>query len=486
MNQVPEKEEILYKIWEEKKLNNIIRTVNGDNVTIIDIGERDGDFGGPDYKNARIKIGNFLYIGDIEIDVNYNNWKLHGHNINKKYNKTVLHLCLFNKFNHSYVYSQNGRKIPSVKLDDFIDKSILEEFRKDFNANTISNSKMRCSSLINGVDKQIIEGMLKQMGIERFKKKCDRVYHRLKELKYLKDVNLNEPVINYSLNPEFINKNFSGKDFDDIEIWQQLFYEMVFEALGYSKNKDIMLSLAQALPLNFIKKNTNEINIEMLECLLFNIAGLVPKETEVKSSYLARLEINWEHFKKEYDGRTFNEEDWHFFKLRPQNFPTLRLAGGARLIFSILKENLLLRIVKKINEINNEKVLMNSLRSIFIVKSDGYWCKHFVFEKETKERTKYFVGLSRANEIVINVILPYFSVYFDIYGNKYAAKKLLGIYNIIDQQNDNKIVSEVAESLQIKDLSNSSLYTQGMIDLFRHFCSKERCLECGIGEQIFS
>ena len=227
-----------------------------------------------------------------------------------------------------------------------------------------------------------------------------------------------------------------------------------------------------------------------VESILFNVSGLMPEvrnlpEEEV-SEYTMNLFKRWEELGKLYDGEKYDETDWHFFRTRPQNFPTIRIAGGAKYIEMILKQNMIGNIIKKIEEIRSTKVLISSLRSLMIVKARGFWKSHYIFDQSSKQEIKYFVGISRADEIIINVVIPFFMVYFDVFGNKALSKKVLSIYNSYDQRFSNKIIEDVAASIQTPDLLKKSIYAQGMIQLFRSYCSKDKCLQCEIGKIVFT
>jgi len=196
--------------------------------------------------------------------------------------------------------------------------------------------------------------------------------------------------------------------------------------------------------------------------------------------------LHWNSIKPFYDGKYMNETQWHFFRLRPQNFPTIRIAAGARIINEILHEDLIGVIAKKITEIQKLTVLINSLRSLFVIKSEGYWKNHYVFNQLAKNEIKYFVGATRADEIVINVILPFFAVYFEIFGNKILPKKIMKVYSIYEQKSENQIITDVGNALSLNEYINKTILSQGMIDLFRSYCSKGKCLECEIGKVAFN
>ncbi len=484
------KEHQLYDIWQKQNFDNSLQTLSGLDVTVLDVGELDCDNAGPDFKHARIRIGNLTYVGDIEIDTNYNDWKSHGHNIDKKYDKLILHVSLFNKNKQQYVYTRDGRKVPTLSLLNHIDKNVINKFNgnsEDHTGNKLS-SQLKCCSEIEHVDDNTKRRYVSQLGIVRFDKKCKRIFSRLKELVFINEKQIKEPVIGYDLSQSFQERKFTHDDFKDKKLWEQVLYEIVFEALGYSKNKTIMMSLAQSANLGFLRKLGDD-NLK-IESALFNIAGLLPNSNklpdEETSEYTKSLNLKWEDIKTIYSGQTFCETQWHFFRQRPQNFPTVRIAGGTFLIHSILYENLIQKLIKKVKEIRKLSVLINSLRSLFVIKSRGFWQKHYVFDQPSQGEIKYFIGASRADEIVINVILPFLSVYFDIFGMEEYSKKVLKLYNIYDQRVDNKIVKEVAENLDMEEYLKKTIYTQGMIELFRTYCSKNKCLECEIGKVIFN
>jgi hypothetical protein len=335
------------------------------------------------------------------------------------------------------------------------------------------------------------EKFLQQLGTERFQKKCNKIYERLKELQFINELNLKEPVISYDLSSQFHERAFNHTDFVSKEIWQQLFYEFVFEALGYSKNKSQMNTLAQAANIKFLSRiESDGVILEKYEAALLYIGGLIQKKESVteniSAEYLEKLELHWNSIKPFYDGKYFDEAQWHFFRLRPQNFPTVRIAGGARFLHDLIKRNLIGTIIKKLTEIHNLTVLINSLRSLFVIRSDGFWKTHYVLDQPSSNDINYFVGASRADEIVVNVVLPFFSVYFDVFANQTFSKKILKIYNIYQQKSENQIINDMAVSLNMTEYAKRTVYAQGMIELFRSYCSKNKCLECDIGKVIFN
>ncbi len=481
----------LQNIWIKQSFISTLQTQSGDIVSVLDKGEHNTSSSGPDFKNARLRIGNLVYVGDVEIDSEYNNWKSHGHNIDSKYNKVVLHISLTNTNNHHYVYTKDGRKVPTLTLEKFVKKSLFEKANTEILINTEKRGGfIRCSSTSDAVESSSKKEFIAKLGIDRFNKKCDKIYQRLKELAYISELKLGEPTVKYSLHPEFVKKEFTSDDFKSKNLWQQLLYELLFEALGYSNNKEIMKKLAQSVTLNFISENSSINSSNAIESIYFNVAGLMPEVRNLPkgevSDYTASLTHEWESLGKKYDNAKFSETDWHFFRVRPQNFPTIRIMGGIHLVYLILNKNLIRTLIQKVEDIRKISVVINSIRSLFIIKSSGYWKKHYIFDQPSSKEIKYFVGFSRADEIVINIILPFLMVYFDIFKKEELSKKILHIYNHYEQRDDNKITREISESLGLPNIQKHTIYAQGIINLYRSYCTKNKCLECEIGKEIFN
>jgi hypothetical protein len=485
-------EKFLSEIWKKQNFSNNLFTKDGQKVEIIDYGTENTELGGPDFKNARIKIGNFTYFGDVEIDSYHSDWKTHGHNINKKYNKVILHAVLENDAYQPFVFTQEGRRIQSIclknclchELNSAIQEAILSERES-------RTTKLRCYELNNMMDSQDKLDILYDLGVNRFKQKCSRMYERIKEIAYVNKLQANEPMIKYTPDENFHNKIFTENDFADKDIWNQLIYESVFEALGYSKNKDIMFNLAKSVNINYLRKFYKENLFRLIiESILFNVSGLIPDITNLPDEdtieYVRTLKETWSNLKFKYDGKIFNSTHWHFFKLRPQNFPTIRLAGGCRFVYKIINEELFSKLLGIVRKTEDDNKMISEMRNLLIIKSEGFWQKHYVFEQSSKVPLNYFLGLSRVDEIIVNVILPSLALYYELFGMNEYTERAVKLYSNYYQNSENNLVDELSKTLNLNDAWKRSVLYQGMIELFRSYCSRDRCLECNIGKRIFN
>ncbi|MFA6598778.1 MAG: DUF2851 family protein [Ignavibacteriaceae bacterium] len=485
-------EKFFADIWKQQNFEKEIKTLEGESIQILSSGEENKDHSGPDFCNARIKIGNITYVGDVEIDTTHHDWKNHGHLINHHFNKVILHAVFANDSPHTHVITQGGRKIPTLVFGDYLSQSLSATIK-----NAIANeregrtNKIPCTELSDQINEKEKLDFLEELGIERFKKKCEKLITRLKELIYLKENKVTEPLVHYALPKEYYDKKLCYEELNDRQIWEQLFYELCFEALGYSHNKVSMLHLAQAVKLSFLRSFITSADFRITaEATYFSVSGLIPDVLHLKeedtSDYTRKLYQRWQEIKSSYDGQTFRETDWHFFQLRPQNFPTIRIAGGVLLVEQLLKQTLIPSIVKKIFEIHKPEFLIQNLRNLLIVRAEGYWKNHYVFDKPSREELKYFIGNTRVEEMLVNVVFPFAYVYFELFNKRHLAQKTLNTFSHISLTSDNSLVKEVSESLNLNTQWKRSVINQGMLELFRSFCSRDKCKECKIGEKVFN
>ena len=492
MNSQKLPEKFLSNIWKNQTSNRLFTTWDGKKIQIIDPGNENSQTDGPDFKNARIKIGDITFQGDIEIDSYHSDWRTHGHIFNKKYNKVVLHVILSEDHKHNYVVTRNGRKIPTIGLNSLMTPeskdSIQRAIREERNERLY---KIACEEVSDDITEKLKLEFIQSLGVLRFKKKCDKILQRLKELVYLKELNVKEPVIKYELDENFVKRTFTHTDFEDTTIWEQVFYEFVFEALGYTNNKDIMKKTAQSIDLGFMRKYCDDDNFEeILESIFFNVSGIVPSKVkfddEATTGYVRKLIEHWERIRENYDNKLFKKSQWNFAKLRPPNFPTIRIAGGIKLLKKMLKEDLVKNILLQCEEQNDVKKIETFLRNNIVVKGDGYWHNHYVFDGKPGTTINYFIGVARADDIIINVVLPFSSVYFEIFGRKEITDKIFRFYLKYYQKSESRLVNDISKALSVERKQNISVYHQGMINLYRNYCSQSKCLNCEIGKKVFN
>ena len=461
-------ESFICRIWEggTNYFNNL-RTVTGEPVEIIDFGKRNSD-GGPDYKDAKIIIGEKVFVGDVEVHRDFSGWAEHNHPKDSKYNSVILQVVLWDSKERTAPKPRKKRDIPTVILSKFLNRSINSVWREIIN-DPSEKFTLPCKGKTDDLPYTEINKWLLKLSMERLNLKTRRIKERL--------IELGKDVTGSTKPKDFLRK--SG-------LWEQVFYEYTFEALGFSKNKEPMLKLASGIRLEKIKsiisKGDNSINI--IQSLLYGCSGMF-FDLRNKDSYIDELKSLWERCKPQFKVQMVGKSEWQFFRLRPQNFPTLRIAYGSQLILKLIRENLFKNIILEFkNEDFEIKECKKNLVKLFEPETDKYWSMHYDFGKMSKTSFK-LIGEQRINDIIINVILPIVYLYSIVFEKNTVKTNVLAFYNQYKMKPDNSIVNvieqQVLDSNKIK--INTSALEQGAIQLYNFYCIRERCNECKIGER---
>ncbi len=421
------KEDFLHYLWKLKKfdLSNLISS-GGQKLSIIDFGTYNTD-SGPDFFNAKVQIDDTLWAGNIEMHVRSSDWIKHNHQTDKAYNNVILHVVYEDDLSISTQYDV---KIPTLELKNRIFKNDLKNYKLlRFNKDWVS-----CQKLFN-----ISSGFSRIRAVE--KALTDRLLTKSSRLKNI----------------------LTNKDND----WNDAFFVYLARYFGMKVNADAFEMLAGSLPYKTILKEKDE--LIKIEALLFGQSGLLEKEFE--DDYPQSLKQEYEHLKKKYKLSPIPVSIWKFSKLRPANFPTIRIAQLAKLLF----ENTAIfgSIIK------SEDV--DSIKRLFRVKVSDYWLNHYLFDEESIHRQKS-LGKSAINVLIINTVVPTVFLYGLLNNDEQYKQKAVDYLSEIAPES-NSIINKWADM----GFSISSAYdTQALLELKQNYCSKYRCLECPIGNDLMN
>lgn len=496
---VPER--FLRQIWKHRNFATpVLQTTDGQPIVIISPGKSNPD-GGPDFIDARIRVGNVLYRGDVELHQNCIDWSQHEHHLDPKYNSVILHVVFRRDPSETSTLTKSRRTVPVFVLEPHListHHALWDKMIRDERSERLATIK--CSALNNDVDPSLIQRWLKKLAIERFELKVRRFEERLKELVDDQKLSVKEPSVCYEetpfgLNPEDLPPpvhRYSQRDFGNIQLWEQLLYEGCMEALGFSKNQDSFLKLARNLKLQFFKNhNIPPGNILQIEAILFGVAGLLPpvRSLEERSSrnYVRVLRRTWRKIKPSYQNEILTEAEWQFFRLRPENFPTVRLAAGARLISRMLTEDFFKTLVQTVKDTGTDTAeKLNPLRSTFIIAFDGFWQRHFRFGEESGRLLTLLIGESRSDDITVNIVLPICLLYARIFRDTAVRQAALKICEGYPPLSHNAIIRTMEDQLtKGKCKLESAMLQQGALQLYKFYCVEERCRECVVGKNVF-
>jgi hypothetical protein len=485
-------ERFLRHIWSKQYLTAALQTADGKPLKVFDVGQLNSA-GGPDFCNAKMRIDGITYSGDVEIHRTVFDWVQHQHQEDPRYNKVVLHVVLESTSGAPPTLVQSGRRIPILVLGQFLSDSIHTIWQKAILDERVQNSgSIQCFERNHVLDSAVIETWLEKLAIERLELKLHRFEERLKHLAHEFRMTLHERPRPYGVPPlegehdeipppvpELTQKDFSKK-----ELWEQILYEGVMEGLGYSKNREPFIRLAETMTLKIIADIGTPISLSGIESLMFGTANLLPKMKSIKEKegrrYVRELRKRWKELRPKYHGEILNGADWQFFPTRPANFPTIRLAAASSLIKEFLVADVFRRIIQTLKINNSAAEKEHHLVQLFRISTNDFWKHHFNFDRSApKEVTA--LGVSRIREIIINAVLPIALLYARIFKDKPVREGALDLYRSFPASENNSITRLMEKQLLKGRVSmNTVSRQQAVIQLHTFYCAGRRCSDCGL------
>jgi len=490
-------ERFLRHIWSNQYLKTSLQTIDGKLLRVIDVGKLNSD-SGPDFLNAKVRLGNITYAGDIEIHRTAFDWFQHQHQEDPHYNKVILHVVLEASEKFPPTLVKCGREIPILVLGNFLSESIHSIWQKAILDERVKKSKtLRCYNNNHTLSSELIENWFTKLAVERLELKLRRFEERLKQLAYEKQMMVRErqrpygepPVEgeHYEIPPplpELLQKDFSFK-----QLWEQILYEGVMEGLGYSKNREPFLTLAQSVTLKRIGDYRFQSEDGKTEALLFGAAGLIPKLNSLKEresrDYVRRLAREWKMLKPSFHSEILHLADWQFFPTRPSNFPTLRIAAACVLINKFFFDDLFRRIIQTIKSNNSDREKERELIRLFSTETNYFWKHHYHFD-EAAPKNVTALGTIRIREIIINAVLPVTLLYARIFKDKTIRECALQLYSFLPASENNAITRLMEKQLlKGQHCQERASHQQAVIQLYTYYCLEGRCTECDLGQKLF-
>ena len=419
-------EDLLHFIWKYKLLKPIpLYTTSKTELQISKYGEHN-IHAGPDFSNARIKLSDTEWAGTIEIHKKSSDWFLHNHHINKAYDNVILHVV------YEYdkeIYNSKQQPIPCFELKQFLQDGVLQKYENLYQ----NKQSIPCGTLFNDVPDIIKEPWLERVLVERLETKTN-----------------------------FIQELFTFTKNN----WDETFYLLLCKNFGFHVNSDAFLQVGKSIPLTTLLKHTNA--PAQIEALLFGQSGLLHKD--LKDDYAQSLFNEYTYLKHKYN-LTAIPHNLKFLRLRPQNFPTIRLAQLAN--FSLKYQHTFSKIV----EANTVK----EVKDIFSISVSDYWKTHYTFDEESVFKEK-IMGKSSIENIIINTVCPLLFFYGKAKQNENLIEKAVKWYYELKSEKNN--ITKLFEELSFKP--KHAGHSQALIQLNNNYCSQKKCLQCSLGVFILS
>ena len=418
------KEDFLHYVWQYKKFDfSNLTTVSGEMLTITNCGnylQRTG----PDFFNAQIILGNQKWAGNIEIHIKSSDWYLHHHEKDANYNNVILHVV----WQHDTpVFRKDNTEIPVLELNKIVSLTVLNHYLSLVSP----KSWIYCESQIATIDDFVLSNWQERLFIERL------------ERKYI-------PIEELLLETE--------------NDWEAVLFCLLAKNFGLNTNGETFLKIAKSIPFSIIRKESSE--VENLESLLFGTSDLFP--IAVEDNYTKDLKNRFNYISQKHQLKKIIIEPVQFFKHRPDNFPTIRLAQLAMLYHK--QQNLFSKVIvaKTVKE----------LHQLFEITISDYWQTHYQFDKESPKKKSPF-SKSFINLLVINTIVPIQFAYTKSQG-KEASESLLNLLREVAAEKN--IIIEKFSNFGIK--AKNAFETQSLLQLKNEYCNHSKCLQCAVGIQL--
>ena len=426
------KEEFLHYVWKYQKfISGRLISSNGEEVRVIVIGQHNSN-SGPDFFNSQLYIGSQLWAGNVEIHIKASDWFVHNHEVDQAYDNVILHVVWEND---SEIYRKDGTTIPTVEIKKSIPPSTMSSYKHLFSK---KHKWINCEKEYGHVEDFAHKSWLERLYVERLERKSEAIMDQLKKC----------------------NNH-----------WESLLFQLLCKNFGLKVNGDAFLSIAQSVDFSLVKKCSQDQSD--LESLLFGQAGFLDVDKE--DGYLIKLQKNYAYIKHKFNLGSSNAIIPRFFRLRPPNFPTIRLSQLATLYAK--RKQLFSEVIFDTSAKNYSKNL-SYFYEIFDVAASEYWDNHYNFGvisvKRRKLISKKFIDL-----LLINTVIPLQFCYAKEMGRD-VSEVLFKLASSISAE-ENSIVKKYNE---LRPMTMSAFESQALIQQKTMYCDKMRCLECAVGNAI--
>jgi len=418
-------EDFLHYIWKHKAFDSsMLKTTKDETISIANLGQHNHN-AGPDFFNAQLSIGEQLWAGNVEIHIKSSDWYVHNHETDKAYDNVILHVV----WEHdTEIFRKDNSEISTLELKQHVNKNLIDNYQKLIQ----SKSWINCEMSFPEVDDFLLNNWLERLYIERLERKSETIQHLLKES----------------------NNN-----------WEAVLFKMLLKNFGLKVNSESFFSLASSIDFSIIRKLQNDV-LDM-EALLFGQSNLLFDE-HIEDAYYIDLNHRYGFLKQKFKLNNQGVLPLQFFRLRPPNFPTVRLSQFANLY--TLEQNLFSKVIQfKTKE---------EFYKFFNIGVTNFWKSHYTFAKTSKESnkrlTKSFIDL-----LIINTLVPLKFSFARAQGKTIEADVFRLIKEIKIENN-----SIVSKFLDLKPLEKNALNSQALLQLKQEFCDKNKCLQCAVGNSL--
>ena len=400
----------------------MLQTTTGEPVEVIDAGLPNTN-AGPDFFNAKLKIGSTLWVGNIEVHILASDWMRHGHDKDAAYDNVILHVA---ETVDCEVFRANGVPVPQLQLP------CPDPVRQRYDELSHAEIYPPCYSILSSLPKLTVHSWLSALQVERFEQKARVIATRL----------------------ERCNNH-----------WEDVFFITLARNFGFGLNGDAFEAWASRLPFRAIDKHRDD--LFQVEAFFFGQAGLLDEELPDADGYYLKLQKEFRYLQHKFElSVPMTATQWRFLRLRPGNFPHVRLAQLANLYYK--ERSLFSRIM--------EADTLEAVRKLLTVTTSPYWEEHFNFRKVSSSREKQ-VGKNAQNLIIINTVIPFLYAYGLHKADELLCERATGFLESLKAEDNHIIRHWSGAGLPVSTAADS----QALLQLQKEYCDKKDCLRCRFG-----
>lgn len=435
-------EALVHDLWQARRFAAALATTDGRPLAVLDPGQPNTDQG-PDFRDARLRIGETLWAGDVEIHTTSGQWYAHRHHLDAGYDGVVLHVALYADVWTGSLRRADGTVLPEIVLFPHLEapvRSLLHEFL------TRPAGALACAGGFACVPAAVRDACIEELAAERLRQKM----HRLAEA-YL-----------------------GAPDLD------ALLHERLFAALGYAPNADAMATLARRLPLAHVRPCADPLDLEALH---LGTAGLLPEPAgllaadRATADYVMDLRERFDRLRLHLDLTPMARTTWKFFRLRPANFPPLRVAQAGALVQTLLRHDPLGRLLRALRA----EAPVAALRRLLRATPGAFWQTHVRLEKASKPRHPA-IGQARCDDLITNAVVPVLLLHAEQTNDAGLERALYDVLRALPPTTD----AVVRRFAKLGSRPRNAFTAQGVHQLYRTRCTEGRCLTCRIGQALLS
>ena len=423
-------EQLLHYVWKHKMLPlRQLETTDHRSVEVIDPGLHNRN-AGPDFFNAKVRIGETVWVGNVEIHTKASDWHQHGHDRAPRYNNVVLHVV---EQADTDVQTQEGNYLPQLCIE--VPKTVSEHYRELLS----TDHYPPCYQIIPSLTPLMIHAWMAALQTERLEQKTEAIQRRVE---------------------------LAGGS------WEDAYFVTLARNYGFGINGDAFEQWAQHVPLNVVGKHRDD--LFQVEALFMGQAGLLQPEAippryqqdALNEGYFARLRNEYLYLAHKFTLSPMDYSLWRFLRLRPQNFPHVRIAQLANLYYEGRAG------LSALLECDT----LDALRSLLQTHVTPYWETHYVFGSESPKNKKRLSKAS-ADLLTINTAVP---MLFAVGRHRHKEEYCDRAFDFLEQlkAEQNHIIRLWQEcGLDVKNAGDS----QALIQLKKEYCDRRDCLRCRIG-----